>query len=81
MFLSSRDFWILTHDYRPLVADDIAEAAIYMLNQPLNVSIKALDVVPSGWYLFWFIEDKLLTDTAQRSLNVFDRNWNERNRQ
>ncbi|KAJ5102199.1 Short-chain dehydrogenase/reductase SDR [Penicillium alfredii] len=46
----------------PLVADDIAEAAIYMLNQPPQVSIKALDVVPS----------------AQRSLNVFDRNWTER---
>ncbi|KAJ5690677.1 hypothetical protein N7462_005069 [Penicillium macrosclerotiorum] len=48
--------------YEPLCADDIAKAAIYMLNQPLNVSIKALDVVPS----------------AQRSLNVFDRKWNER---
>jgi NADP-dependent 3-hydroxy acid dehydrogenase YdfG len=47
--------------YSPLVADDIAESAIYMLDQPLNVSIKALDVVPS----------------AQRSLNVFDRKWNE----
>ncbi|KAJ5956237.1 hypothetical protein N7501_010516 [Penicillium viridicatum] len=49
--------------YTPLIADDVAEAAVYMLNQPLNVSIKALDVVPS----------------AQRSLNVFDRQWNERN--
>lgn len=36
--------------FRPLVADDIAEAAIYMLNQPLNVSVKALDVVSSGTY-------------------------------
>lgn len=33
---------------RPLIAGDVAEAAVYMLNQPLNVSIKALDVVPSG---------------------------------
>ncbi|KAI1853951.1 hypothetical protein JX265_003726 [Neoarthrinium moseri] len=42
---------------------DVAEAAIFMLSQPPNRSIKALDVVP----------------TAQRSLNVFDRKWNERN--
>ncbi|KAJ5239187.1 hypothetical protein N7468_003806 [Penicillium chermesinum] len=48
--------------YEPLVAKDIADAALYMLNQPANVSIKALDVVPS----------------AQRSLNVFDREWNKR---
>lgn len=33
---------------RPLIAGDVAEAAVYMLNQPPNVSIKALDVVPSG---------------------------------
>lgn len=33
---------------RPLIAGDVAQAAVYMLNQPLNVSIKALDVVPSG---------------------------------
>ncbi|KAL3461383.1 hypothetical protein BJX64DRAFT_289375 [Aspergillus heterothallicus] len=49
--------------YTPLDSDDIAGAAIYMLSQPLNVSVKALDVVPS----------------AQRSLNVFDRSWSERN--
>ncbi|KAL4868591.1 hypothetical protein BDV12DRAFT_96242 [Aspergillus spectabilis] len=49
--------------YTPLESDDIARAAIYMLNQPLNISVKALDVVPS----------------AQRSLTVFDRSWNERN--
>ncbi|CAG8059768.1 unnamed protein product [Penicillium salamii] len=48
--------------YTPLLANDIADAAIYMLNQPLNISVKALDVVPS----------------AQRSLTVFDRKWNER---
>ncbi|OQE44436.1 hypothetical protein PENCOP_c002G02129 [Penicillium coprophilum] len=48
--------------YTPLIAKDVAEAAVYMLSQPLNVSIKALDVVPS----------------AQRSLTVFDRQWNER---
>ncbi|KAL4874521.1 hypothetical protein BJY04DRAFT_12979 [Aspergillus karnatakaensis] len=49
--------------FTPLESDDIAGAAIYMLNQPLNVSVKALDVVPS----------------AQRSLTVFDRQWNQRN--
>lgn len=32
----------------PLVAGDVADAAVYMLNQPLNISIKALDVVASG---------------------------------
>ncbi|KZL72392.1 NAPP-dependent L-serine/L-allo-threonine dehydrogenase ydfG [Colletotrichum tofieldiae] len=48
--------------YDPLVADDVAHAAVYMLDQPENISIKALDVVP----------------TAQRSLNVFDRTWSER---
>ncbi|KAJ5712629.1 hypothetical protein N7493_009097 [Penicillium malachiteum] len=54
-----------TDGYEPLVSDDIAHAALYMLSQPANVSIKALDVVPS----------------AQRSLNVFDRGWNERQEQ
>lgn len=49
--------------YTPLESDDVAGAAMYMLNQPLNISVKALDVVPS----------------AQRSLNVFDRGWSERN--
>lgn len=48
--------------FEPLIAPDIARAAVFMLEQPLNVSIKALDVVPS----------------AQRSLTVFDRKWNER---
>lgn len=36
---------------RPLIAPDIARAAVFMLEQPLNVSIKALDVVPSGMWL------------------------------
>lgn len=49
--------------FEPLVADDVAEAALFMLSQSDRVSIKALDVVP----------------TAQRSLQVFDRTWNERN--
>lgn len=39
---------------RPLIANDVAEAAVYMLNQPLNISIKALDVVPSGKSLLSF---------------------------
>lgn len=48
--------------FEPLVADDVAEAAAFMLNQKDRVSIKALDIVP----------------TAQRSLQVFDREWNGR---
>ncbi|PYH82632.1 NAD(P)-binding protein [Aspergillus uvarum CBS 121591] len=49
--------------YQPLVSEDIARAAVFMLQQPVNASVKALDIVPS----------------AQRSLNVFDREWNQRN--
>ncbi|KAK7213116.1 hypothetical protein V2G26_020294 [Clonostachys chloroleuca] len=49
--------------FEPLLSESVANAAIYMLSQPPNTSIKALDVVP----------------TAQRSLNVFDRTWNDRN--
>ncbi|KUL89075.1 hypothetical protein ZTR_06139 [Talaromyces verruculosus] len=49
--------------FQPLVSEDVSQAAVFMLDQPLNVSIKALDVVPS----------------AQRSLHVFDRDWNDRN--
>ncbi|KAH9863909.1 hypothetical protein J1614_009842 [Plenodomus biglobosus] len=48
--------------FEPLVAEDVAEAAAFMLNQKDGVSVKALDVVP----------------TAQRSLQVFDREWNSR---
>ena len=32
----------------PLESKDIAEAAIYMLKQPLHISVKAMDVVPTG---------------------------------
>ncbi|KAJ3036169.1 hypothetical protein HDV00_003025 [Rhizophlyctis rosea] len=46
-----------------LVAEDVAETVIWMLERPERVSVKAVDVVP----------------TAQRSLQVFDRKWNERN--
>ncbi|KAB2570471.1 NADP-dependent l-serine l-allo-threonine dehydrogenase [Lasiodiplodia theobromae] len=49
--------------YEPLVADDVAEAVAWVLERPERVAVKALDVVP----------------TAQRSLQVFDRKWNERN--
>mmetsp|Transcript_18360 Transcript_18360/g.29532 ORF Transcript_18360/g.29532 Transcript_18360/m.29532 type:complete len:274 (-) Transcript_18360:89-910(-) len=49
--------------YEPLVSEDVANAAVFMLAQKERVSIKALDVVP----------------TAQRSLAVFDREWNQRN--
>ncbi|KAH6206549.1 hypothetical protein HBI15_165860 [Parastagonospora nodorum] len=48
--------------FEPLIADDVADAAAFMLAQKDRVSIKALDVVP----------------TAQRSLQVFDREWNSR---
>lgn len=36
---------------RPLLSESVANAAIYMLSQPPNTSIKALDVVPTG--MFW----------------------------
>ncbi|KAK8079533.1 short chain dehydrogenase reductase family [Apiospora hydei] len=37
--------------FQPLLSEDVASAAVFMLSQPLNRSIKALDVVPSGVYL------------------------------
>lgn len=49
--------------YEPLVQEDVAEAAGFMLSQGERVSVKALNVVP----------------TAQRSLQVFDREWSKRN--
>ena len=51
--------------YEPLVAEEVAESAVWMLQQKEKVSIKALDVVP----------------TAQRSLQVFDRKWNDRQKE
>lgn len=33
---------------RPLIAPDIAQGVVYMLQQPLNISVRAMDVVPSG---------------------------------
>ncbi|EEY15068.1 NADP-dependent L-serine/L-allo-threonine dehydrogenase ydfG [Verticillium alfalfae VaMs.102] len=45
--------------YDPLVAEDLAQSALYMLSLPDHVSIKALDCVP----------------TAQRALTNFDREW------
>lgn len=47
----------------PLGPDNVGDAALWMLDQPDSVSVKALDVVP----------------TSQRSLTSFDRTWNERN--
>lgn len=49
--------------FEPLVAEDVADSAAWMLNAGERVSVKAVDVVP----------------TAQRSLPVFDRDWNDRN--
>ncbi|UPX13237.1 uncharacterized protein EKO05_0003757 [Ascochyta rabiei] len=48
--------------FEPLVAEDVAEGAVFMLTQKERISVKALDIVP----------------TAQRSLPVFDKKWNER---
>lgn len=48
--------------FEPLEAEEVAECAVFMLARGEKVSIKALDVVP----------------TAQRSLQVFDRDWNKR---
>ncbi|KAG7116346.1 Sulfoacetaldehyde reductase like protein [Verticillium longisporum] len=48
--------------YDPLVAEDLAQSALYMLNLADHVSIKALDCVP----------------TAQRALTNFDREWKSR---
>lgn len=33
---------------RPLSAENVARSAVYLLGQPLEISIKALDVVPTG---------------------------------
>ena len=49
--------------FEPLTAKEVAEAAIFMLTTSERVSIKALDVVP----------------TAQRTLQVIDKTWNDRN--
>ncbi|KAF2165316.1 hypothetical protein M409DRAFT_24166 [Zasmidium cellare ATCC 36951] len=51
--------------FQPLTPDEVADSAIYLLQQPPHLSVKALDLVP----------------TPQRSLNVFDRKWNERHNQ
>ncbi|KAK7928141.1 hypothetical protein PG985_005139 [Apiospora marii] len=40
--------------FQPLLAEDVASSAVFMLSQPLNRSIKALDVVPSGVFSFPF---------------------------
>jgi 3-hydroxy acid dehydrogenase/malonic semialdehyde reductase len=49
--------------FEPLAAKEVAEAAIFMLTTSERVSIKALDVVP----------------TAQRTLQVIEKTWNDRN--
>jgi NADP-dependent 3-hydroxy acid dehydrogenase YdfG len=49
---------------RPLVSEDIARAAIYMLSQRLNVSVKAMDVVPSGECLAETVAYALVTNLA-----------------
>ena len=49
--------------FEPLAAKEVAEVAIFMLTTSEKVSIKAVDVVP----------------TAQRTSQVIDKSWNERN--
>lgn len=51
--------------FEPLIAEEVAENAVWMLERREKVSVKALDVVP----------------TAQRSLQVFDREWNARQKE
>lgn len=48
--------------FEPLIAEDLADNVLFMLNVPDRISIKALDCVP----------------TAQRALTRFDREWNSR---
>lgn len=48
--------------YEPLNEEQVARNAVWMLKQEEGVSVKALDMVPTG----------------QRSLQVFDREWNGR---
>ena len=38
--------------FTPLQAEEVARAAVYMLEQPEHISIKALDIVPSGKFGF-----------------------------
>lgn len=64
--------------FTPLQADEVAGAAVYMLEQPEHVSIKALDVVPSGKQIEYQLISGLTCGIAQRSLTVFDREWNSR---
>ena len=47
----------------PLVAEDVAEAAAYMLSTKERISVTAMNVEP----------------TPQRSLQVMDKTWNDRN--
>ncbi|GMF49939.1 unnamed protein product [Phytophthora fragariaefolia] len=49
--------------YEPLLSSDVADAISWVLEKPERITVKAIDVVP----------------TAQRSLSVFDREWNSRN--
>ncbi|KAK3678494.1 hypothetical protein LTR78_001791 [Recurvomyces mirabilis] len=47
-----------------LVAEDVAKAAVWMVQSEERVSIRALDVIPS----------------SQRTLRLFDRDWEKRNK-
>ena len=51
-----------------------------MLKQPLHISVKAMDVVPTGETVSEYPSLWSLTlAAAQRSLTTFDRQWDERN--
>ena len=64
----------------PLGSKDIADAAIYILKRPLHISVKAMDVVPTGKMALGFLSLWSLTlFTAQRSLTTFDCQWDQRN--
>lgn len=67
------------------MSKEVAEAAVFMLSQPMNRSVKALDVQATCTFSMVMSFSRLLLITflmfltAQRSLAVFDRTWNERN--
>ena len=50
---------------RPLKSDYIAGAAIYMLSQPPNISVKALNMVPFGRLPFSPDQLKLIPNSTE----------------
>jgi len=62
--MDDRKFEEVFEGLEELETEDIADAAVWMLEQPERISIKAMDVVPN----------------AQRSLSAVDRDWKHRRR-